>query len=113
MLINHDGRVVLSDFGVTANLERATPSSLRVDSHAQASTSDAAGAIFLPSALHARSRILSTFIDAQSRSSCAHNQHICSRAVVDISSCKDRQMRWCEKTNEVVAQVSVYLPVLQ
>ena len=44
VLINHDGRVVLSDFGVTANLERATPSSLRKDSHSQASTSDAAGA---------------------------------------------------------------------
>ena len=44
MLINHDGRVVLSDFGVTASLERAAPSSLRVNSHAEASTSDAAGA---------------------------------------------------------------------
>ena len=44
VLINHDGRVVLSDFGVTANLERATPSSLRVNSHAEASTSEAAGA---------------------------------------------------------------------
>ena len=43
VLINHDGRVVLSDFGVTANLERATPSSLRRISHSQASTSDAAG----------------------------------------------------------------------
>ena len=43
VLINHDGRVVLSDFGVTANLERATPSSLRKISHSQASTSDAAG----------------------------------------------------------------------
>ena len=45
MLINHDGRVVLSDFGVTANLERAAPSTLRINSHAEASTSDAAGAI--------------------------------------------------------------------
>ncbi len=44
VLINNDGRVVLSDFGVTASLERATPSSLRVNSHAEASTSDAAGA---------------------------------------------------------------------
>lgn len=44
VLINHDGRVVLSDFGVTANLERATPSTLRANSHAEASTSDAAGA---------------------------------------------------------------------
>ena len=61
MLINHDGRVVLSDFGVTANLERAMPSSLRMDSHAQASTSDAAGALLLPSALHAKSEIWSTF----------------------------------------------------
>ena len=43
VLINHDGRVVLSDFGVTANLERATPSSLRRISHSQASTSDAPG----------------------------------------------------------------------
>lgn len=44
VLINQDGRVVLSDFGVTASLERATPSSFRVNSHAEASTSDAAGA---------------------------------------------------------------------
>ena len=48
VLINQDGRVVLSDFGVTANLERATPSSLRRISHSQASTSDAAGVAPLP-----------------------------------------------------------------
>ena len=44
MLINHDGRVVLSDFGVTANLERAATSTRRFNSHVEASTSDAAGA---------------------------------------------------------------------